>query len=406
MVKLSRRTALAAPLAALATPSLALAAEVEPPPSLGNLFAPIGDYACRFKPQLSFLNDRFQRLDDWKRLARQAYAARLAYAPPTVPFGARVLSTAQKNGYSQDELVFRTSPYTEVSARLLKPENPLLGKPGLVALHDHGGFYYLGKEKITENDDEPAVLTEFKQRTYGGRSFASDFARAGFAVLAIDAYYFGSRRLDPASLPPGRADSLRDLSPGSSQYISTYNRFAGSYEPLMAKTIFLSGATWPGILLWDDLRSVDYLKSRPEVNPNRIGCVGLSGGGLRAATLGGMHPSIRSTVVCCFMSTAAALLRADVEHHTWMMYVPHVFAELDLPDVASMAAPNRLLVQYGTKDALFNETGQRDSAAKLQLVYRKAGCADRFRASFHDGPHGFSVPMQEEALRWFKDSLR
>ena len=404
-MKISRRMLLAAPLTGLAAGLSAATAESPAPPSLGNLFGPVGDYARPYTPRLSFLNPRFRRLNEWKVLARKIYANRLAYAPPQAPLDARTISLTPKNGYVEEELTFRTSRYAEARARLLIPAKPLSGRPGLVALHDHGGFYYFGKEKITDNDNEPAVLTDFKRRTYGGRAFASDFARAGFAVLAIDAFYFGSRRLDPQSLPAGRAEQLRELPSGSDAYISTYNRFAGSYESLMAKTIFLAGATWPGILLWDDLRTVDYLKTRAEVDPNRIGCVGLSGGGLRAATLCGMYPSIRSTVVCCFMSTAAALLRDGVEHHTWMMYVPHVFAELDLPDVASMTAPNHLLVQYGTRDALFNEAGQHDSAETLRSVFRKAGCPQRFRPSFYDAPHGFSVDMQEEALRWFKSSL-
>jgi len=106
---------------------------------------------------------------------------------------------------------------------------------------------------------------------------------------------------------------LKQLTPGSDAYNAAYNRLAGGYENLMARTIFLSRATWPGMIPWDDYRSVEYFKTRPEVNPNRIGCVGLSGGGLRAATLCGMHPSIRSTVVCCFLSTAAAMLRGGVD---------------------------------------------------------------------------------------------
>ncbi len=377
----------------------------EPAPSLGNLFTPILGYASAHKPAYSFLDAKFRDVDEWKRAARATYRAHLAYAPPTVPFDARVMSTDARDGYVQESLLFRTSPFSGVPALLLKPDRPLAGKPGLIALHDHGGFYYFGKEKVTDNKNEPAVLTEFKRRTYGGSSFASDFARAGFSVLVIDAFYFGGRRLDPSTLPAGRADSLKTLIPGTDAYIAAYNELAGSYESLTAKTIFLSGATWPGMILWDDLRSVEYLKTRSEVNPNRIGCIGFSGGGLRAATLCGMHPSVRSTVVCCFMSTATAMLRGDVEHHAWMMYVPGVFELLDLPDIASMTAPNHLLVQYGRKDALFNEAGQRDSAGKLTAVFRKARCADHFRASFYDAPHGFSTEMQAEALRWLKDTL-
>lgn len=398
-MEISRRAALAMPLLAPAAGASESAA------SLGNLFVPIGEYARTRTQAHSFLNPKFSSLEQWKRAARAVYASRLDYSPPAVPFDGRVTGAIERDGYTEESLVFRTSPYAEVPAVFLKPAKPLARRPGLVALHDHGGFYYFGKEKIIDQPGESAVLADFKQRVYGGRCFASDYARSGFAVLAIDAFYFGSRRLNPATLPPGRADALKGLKPGTDAYIAAYNRLAGSYESLMAKTIFLSGATWPGMILWDDLRAVDYLRTRPEVDANRIGCVGLSGGGLRSAILCGMHPSIRSAVVCCFMSTASAMLRGDVEHHTWMMYVPNVFDQLDLPDVASMTAPNHLFVQYGRKDALFNEEGKRASAAKLAAVFRKAGCADHFRAEFYDEPHGFFPAMQADALAWLKLTL-
>ena len=74
--------------------------------------------------------------------------------------------------------------------------------PAVVALHDHGGMYFWGKEKIVEVPDEHPVLAEFKQTAYAGKSIASELARRGYVVIVIDMFYWGERRMllddDPA----------------------------------------------------------------------------------------------------------------------------------------------------------------------------------------------------------------
>jgi dienelactone hydrolase len=408
-MKVDRRTALAL------VGSLALAqtrsSNAPPPamlpaePSLGNLFPLIQGYQQTVEPRYSFLNPRFTDLAKWRTDARTAYLDALTYGPPQSPLRPRTLSKKTRNGYVQEEVVFNSTAFTEVPASLLIPQKPLASRAAIIALHDHGGFYYFGRHKLLENDSEPARLTAFRQQLYDGAAIAADYARAGFVVLAIDAFYFGERRLLPSSLPPGKATSLDGLEKDSTAYIDASNRLAGTYEGLTAKTLQLSGATWPGVIVWDEMRSVDYLQSRPEVNPDRIGCVGLSLGGLRAGHLGGLDPRIKSTVVCCFMSTTKQMLRNDVEHHTFMLYAPQAAALLDLPDVASLTAPNWLLVQYGKRDALFPPAGMTASSDKLSAIFQKAGVPKHFQPSFWDAPHSFPKKMQEEALQWFLRTL-
>ena len=100
-------------------------------------------------------------------------------------------------------MYFNTTPDLRVPAYVLVPKGPRPAPaPAIVALHDHGGFYLWGKEKLVEIDDEHPVLTEFKQRYYGGRSIATDLARQGYVVVVIDMFYWGERRMllddDPA----------------------------------------------------------------------------------------------------------------------------------------------------------------------------------------------------------------
>lgn len=374
-------------------------------PLIGNLFEQVGSYARENPPGLSFLDHRWKDLGEWKAAARAKVFERISYRPQEADLAARTLSKTEKRGYVQEEIVFRTTPYTGVPASLLLPTGTRKPRPALVALHDHGGFYYFGREKLLEQERRPAILASFCEKLYQGVPYAAELARAGYVVLVIDAFYFGQRRLRADTLPPGKADALLRLPSGSDEFIRAFNKLSGSYETLVAKTIFMAGASWPGMMVWDDVRSVDYLLTREEVDKNRIGCLGLSLGGFRSAYLAGCHPAVRSAVVTCWMSTFGPMLANYPEHHTWMCYTPDLYQYLDLPDVAGMTAPNSLLVQFGRRDVLFPADGKQQAADKLTRIYAKAGTPQHFKASFYDAPHMFSIAMQREAMEWFNKSM-
>jgi len=128
---------------------------------------------------------------------------------------------------------------------------------------------------------------------------------------------------------------------------------ASRWRSLKAKTIFAAGATWPGILVWDDMRSVDYLCHRPEVDAKRIGCLGLSIGGLRTAYLIAADARIKVACVAGWMTEFRTQLRNYLRSHTWMVYIPGLYPSLDLADAAAMTAPGALLVQQCDRDNLY-----------------------------------------------------
>jgi len=154
-------------------------------------------------------------------------------------------------------------------------------------------------------------------------------------------------------------------------------------------------------MFWDDIRTVDYLLTRPEVDPKRIGCVGLSVGGLRSCHLAALDERIRAAVVVGWMASFPAQLKRHVNHtigHTKL--VPGLYRHLDYPDVAALAMPAALLVINGSRDTLFDPDGVQAAFAKLTACYEKAGVVEKFRAGLYDTPHEFSAEMQREAWDW------
>ena len=151
-------------------------------------------------------------------------------------------------------------------------------------------------------------------------------------------------------------------------------------------------------MYWDDIRTLDYLASRPEVDPQRIGCVGLSMGGLRTVHLAALDDRIKAAVAVGWMTSFPPQLQRKVRNTIgFTKLVPGLYRHLDYPDVASLAAPTPLLVINGSKDALFEPAGVQASFEKLAACYKKAGVPDNLRTRLYDTPHEFNREMQAEA---------
>src|SRR5439155_4290280 len=214
--------------------------------------------------------------------ARPKIFEHMFYAPPPVDPQPQLIRRTERSDYIEEYLTFQTTPDLRVPAFVLIPNNVKLPAPGIVALHDHGAFYLWGKEKLLRLPGEHATLTQFKQQYYGGMSIADELARQGYVVVVIDMFYWGERRMLLDNDRPVWKERPATITP---QEVAAFNQRSGQNEQLLGRTLFLAGLTWAGVMFWDDIRTVDYLLTRPEVDRERIGCVGLSVGGFRSAHL-------------------------------------------------------------------------------------------------------------------------
>jgi dienelactone hydrolase len=403
--------ALAAALAAVA-PAVAegrgeALPEVEPAAGagsdIGSLYPFVASQAVKGEFPMSFLQPRFKDLGAWKKEARRLVLDLLHYSPPPCDPRPETLARTDRGDYVEERVAFNTTPDVRVPAFVLLPKGASRPAPGIVALHDHGGFYLWGKEKLAEQPGEHAALVEFKRESYAGRSIASELARRGYVVVVIDMFYWGERRMVLADDSPDWRDRPPTI---TRERVAAFNARASAAEQLLGRTIFTAGFTWAGVIFWDDIRTVDYLASRPEVDPRRIGCVGLSVGAVRSGHLAALDDRIKAAVAVCWMTSFPAQLERHVTNtigHTKL--VPGLYRSLDYPDVVSMAAPAALLVINGSRDGLFAPEGVRRSHEKLRACYAKAGAPDRIKTRMYDTPHEFNVEMQAEAWDWLGQHL-
>lgn len=369
---------------------------------MGSLFADVRRLAEDARYELSFLGNRFANVDDFKRTARAQLLELLQYRPERVPFRPELLERVERPDHMRERIVFSTTPHFRVPAYVLIPKNLRGRAPAIVDLHSHGGMFLFGKEKIIDLGDNHPAMVDYQRRNYDGRPTATELVRRGYVVISIDTFMFGERRLLlDADLPRGW-----DRSRYSLDTVRALNQQCRGKEPTLVKSLAWAGLTWPGVVCWDDMRTVDYLQTRPEVDPQRIGCLGISMGGYRACYLAGLDERISAACITGFMSTLRPMLQRHVDTHSFVHFVPGQARYLDLPDVATLHAPKPLLVQQCAQDGLFPPAGMRESLDKIQAAYAKAGAANRFTGRFYDVPHQFTRPMQDDAFAWLDRQLQ
>jgi dienelactone hydrolase len=320
------------------------------------------------------------------------------------PMEIKVESEWEKDGVAGEEISWSVGYGPRTHAYVLKPANTKGPLPGIVALHDHSDFKFYGKEKIADGSQDPLpILNDFRKVPYGGRAYANALACEGFVVLVHDVFLWGSRRFPLETMMETMGRKTADLlqAQQTSDEIELYNNAAYFHEHWVSKYCNILGTNMAGVVSFEDRVAVNYLLSRADVDTERIGCIGLSGGGNRAALLNATHEGIRAMVIIGLMTTYPALLDHNMSH-TWMLFPFGWSLHGDWPDIAASRAPLPLLVQYDLDDDLFTKDGMRDAHARLQKHYASVGKPDAYTGQFYPGPHKFDLEMQSVAFDWLK----
>ena len=324
----------------------------------------------------------------WRETARATFLSSLQTAPARVPFNAEVLATEDRGSYEARKLRLNLSADNRVTAYLLVPKHAEGARlPAVLALHDHGAHFSIGKEKVIRPfgvDD--ATLQDAQQwvnTSYGGRWFGDELAARGHVVFSTDALFWGER---------GRAEGVK-------------------YEAqeTLAANLHQLGRSFAGTIVWDDIRAAEFVQSLPEVDPARIGAMGLSMGAHRTWSLCAATDIVRAGAAICWLGDTPTLL-AEGNNQTrgqsaHSMTFPGLRNALDFADVASIACPKPMLFFNGTQDPLFPVPGVEAAFATLRGVYESQGAADHLETRLWDVPHEFNAAMQDAAFAWLDHAL-
>ena len=267
------------------------------------------------------------------------------------------LGVLKRAGYRVEKLVFQSRPEVWVTANAYVPDPVKEKLPAVLAVHGH--WPWARRDPVVQ------------ARCLG-------LVKLGFFVLAVDAFGAGERYTAPAR---------------------------GTYHgALYGSTLWPTGLTLLGQQVYDNRRAVDYLLTRPEVNPEALGVTGASGGGNQTMYAGALDERFKAVVPVCSVGTYQAYLHAAC---CACEVLPGALRFAEEGDVLALAAPRALLVVNATKDAFqFSVAEAEKSVARARPVFKLYGAEEKLRHATFESPHAYNQPMREAMYGWMTKWLK
>ncbi|HZF87072.1 dienelactone hydrolase family protein [Streptomyces sp.] len=317
--------------------------------------------------------------DAWRRAARATVEAHLLVGRQDgTPYAPEYGRREEADGYTRELVTLSLTRYARVRGVLLTPHGrgPF---PAVLLLHDHGSRFDIGKEKLVRpwyDDTRLASARDWAGRCFSGRFVGDELARRGYAVLCLDAPGWGDR-----------------------------GPLAYARQQALAAHFYHLGSSLAGLMAREDARAAAFLAGLDRVDARRVAALGFSMGGYRAWQTAALTDDIAAAASVCWMSGLKEMLVPGGNtlrgQSAYYMLHPGLARHLDLPDVASIAAPRPMLFFHGALDTLFSADGVRVAHEKLRAVWRSRGAGERLRLkTWPDVGHVFTDRMQDEVFAW------
>lgn len=336
--------------------------------SLGIALAP-ALVAADDRPGFTLPRDR-SSWETQRAEVRKALHDLLGDLPPRPqPPRAERIGREQRAGYTIELLRIDNGAGARIPAVLVLPEGA--GRdhrvPAILYLHYYGPR---GKEEVLRPGPD-------------GHAPAETLARRGFAVLCIDAYFAGERRGQGPGGPDERGPRTEELS--------------------LFKTFLVEGKTLWGMMLRDDQISLDYLLSRPEIDPERIGATGMSMGATRAWWLMALDERVACTVAVGCLPRFTDLLSAHhPQAHAIYLWIPGLLKHFDTEAVLALCAPRPLATMVGDRDPSSPVSGVWTLRASTQRAYGLYGKRGEFQSTVFGGlGHTYTLLEWDMMLEFF-----
>jgi len=271
----------------------------------------------------------------------------------------RRMSETERPGYILEKLELDLNGMEAVPAYFTRPKGASGRLPTILFDHSHGGGYKIGKDELING------------REYMGKPpYAEFLSSLGFATLCIDTWVFGER---------------------------------SHWDELTAfKQMLWEGRVLWGMMVYDSLRAFDYLLTRDDVDPARIGTLGMSMGSSMAQWTSALEPRVKACVdICCLTDYQALIEDNGLRRHGIYYYVPGLLKYFTAGQINALIVPRAHLGLAGEDDALTPRAGLDRIDAHLKKAYGEAGVAEKWRMLRYPGVAHQETPAMREAIRQF-----
>ena len=265
--------------------------------------------------------------------------------------------------YLLERLVLDLNGEEPVPAVFTIPKNAEGRRPAILFNHSHGGGYDIGKREYLEG------------RSYlASPSYAEELAAMGYCGLCVDTWAFGER-------------STRK-------------------ESIVLKDMLWKGQVMWGMMVYDSLRALDYLVSRPEVDADRLGTLGISMGSTMAWWVAALDERIRACVDICCLTDFDALVDDDgLDRHGVYYYVPALRKSFSTGQINALIAPRAHLALAGIQDKLTPVAGLDRIERELNTVYGQAGVPERWKLLRYDVAHQETAEGRKAIVAFLREHL-
>lgn len=283
------------------------------------------------------------------------------------PGPAKLVTIEKHDGYRLERLILDLNGSEPVPALLLIPDKRQTRAPGLLFIHWHAGMYGLGKEQLLRGvEAQPA--------------YAPVCAEKGLVTLAIDSWCFGEREHE--------ADGR----------VGEENAF---------KLMLWRGQVLFGMMLFDEIRALDYLASRPEVDAQRLGVLGMSMGATKAWWLAALDPRLKLCMDVCCLTDFEELIKAhSLKEHGIYYYVPSLLKHFQTAQINELIVPRAHLSVNGRLDPLTPTAGVEKIHEYLLPLYRLHGSDRDLCVELYDCAHVEVPAMRKLILEWMDRYLK
>jgi dienelactone hydrolase len=257
------------------------------------------------------------------------------------PASARLIGEEDRGSYILERLVLETGGPSPVPAYFARPAGFEPPYPAALFCHSHGGFYESGKEEFVAG-----------QRYLADPPYAEALARRGIAGLCVDHWAFGERR----------------------------GALGLETESEAAKYFLWKGSCLWGMMVFDSLRALEYLRSRADIEPGAVASVGMSMGATMSIWTTALDPLVRGCVDICGQVDGESLIRdKGLDRHGIYYYVPGLLPRFSMSDIDALIAPRPHLAIAGDLDPLTPAAGLDRIGREVAECYARAGAPSAWR---------------------------
>lgn len=338
-------------------------------------FDPVGWTLQRYDEmprKMRFRASNRKAAEAWQKKLRPKIVELLGGFPSTrTPLAPQTLETKEFSRYRREKFVIETRPGMMALGYLLTPLNAEGPVPVVICVPGHGR----GVDDIVGIDAKGQP--RFDKAGYQ-HDFAIQAVEAGMAAIAVEPIAFGCRR-DARTKKRGLGNSACQPTAGAA---------------------LLFGETMIAWRVYDIMRTIDWIETRPELDAKRVGCMGISGGGTCTTFAAAVEPRIRAAMVSGYLNSFRDSILSLA--HCIDNYVPGILQWAEMSDVAGLIAPRPLFMESGDKDDIFPVEATRQCFRDLQAIYKTFEVGDRVGHEVFPGEHSFhggrGIPFLKQAL--------